>query len=93
MVHLESGVQERGRASVGPGGTLNRGSPRSYQEPMESLASGLWLAPWWVGLLWGLHHNSRYLRFGASSHPGQLLGLKDGLGPRKAGLWQRGWPR
>lgn len=93
MVHLESGVQERGRASVGPGGTLNRGSPGPYQEPMESLATGLRLATWWIGLLWRLHHNSRYLRFGASSHPSQLLGLKDGLSPRKAGLWQRDWPR
>lgn len=78
---------------MGPGGTLNRGSPGPYQEPMESLAAGLWLPPWWAWLLWGLHHNSRYLRFAVSSHPSQLLGLKDGLGPRKASLWQRGWPR
>lgn len=93
MVHLESGVQERGRASLGPRGTLNRGSLSPYQESMESLTPGLWLAPWWLGFLWGLNHNSRYLRFGAFSNPCQLLGLEDGLGPRKAGLWQRGWPR
>lgn len=78
---------------MGPGRTLNRGSPGPCQEPMESLATGLWLASWWPGLLRRLHHNSGYFRLGASSHPCQLLGLKDGLGPRKAVLWQRGWPR
>lgn len=74
---------------MGPGSALNGGPPGPSQEPMESLAAGLGFAPWWHGLLWGLHHNSGYLRPGTPSCPCQLLGLKDGLGPRKAGLWLR----
>lgn len=75
-----------------PGGTLNRRAPGPSQEPVESLASGLGLAPWWPGLLWGLHHYSGYLGSGASPHPCELLGLKDGLGPGQARLRPGGRP-
>lgn len=75
-----------------PGGALERGTPGPSQEPVEGLASGLGLAPWRPGLLWGLHHDLGHLGPGASSHPGQLLGLEDGLGPRQAGLRSGGWP-
>lgn len=72
---------------------LNGGPPGPGQESMESLASGLGLAPWRPGLLWGLHHNAGHLRPGVSPCPCQLLGFKDGLGPRQADLRPRGWPR
>lgn len=76
-----------------PGGPLQRGAPGPSQEPVESLASGLGLAPRRPGLLRGLHHYSGHLGPGASPHPCQLLGLKNGLGSRQAGLRPRGWPR
>lgn len=78
---------------MGPGGALNRGAPGPSQEPVESLASGLGLAPWWLGLVGGLDHNAGHLRPGASPCNCQLLGLKDGLGPSQAGLGPWGWPR
>lgn len=77
---------------MGPGGALNRGALGPRQEPVESLASGLGLAPRWPGLVWGLHDDAGHLRPGASPRPGQLLGLKDGSGPRQARLWPRRWP-
>lgn len=77
---------------MGPGRALNRGAPGPCQEPVESLASGLGLAPWWPGLLWGLYHDAGHLGPGASQRPCQLLGLKDGLGPSQAGLRPWGWP-
>ena len=75
-----------------PGGALNRRAPGPSQEPVESLASGLGLAPWWPGLLRGLHHYSGHLGSGTSPRSCQLLGLEDGLGPRQAGLRPWGWP-
>lgn len=75
-----------------PGGALNRRTPGPSQESVESLASGLGLAPWWPGLLWGLHHYPRHLGLSTPLCPCQLLGLKDGLGPRQAGLRPGGWP-
>lgn len=75
-----------------PGGALERGAPGPSQEPVESLASGLGLASRRPGLLWGLHHYPGHLGPGASPHPRQLLGLKDGLGPRQAGLRPGGRP-
>lgn len=78
---------------MGLGGALNRGAPGPSQEPMESLASGLGLAPWWPRLFWGLHHNAGHLGPAASLCACQLLGFKDGLGPGQTGLWPWGWPR
>lgn len=78
---------------MGPGGALNRGAPGPSQESVESLASGLGLAPWWPGLLRGLDHDAGHLRPSASPCNCQLLGLKDGLGPIQAGLGPWGWPR
>lgn len=75
-----------------PGGALEGRTPGPSQEPVEGLASGLGLAPRWPGLLWGLHHDLGHLGPGVSLHPCQLLGLKDGLGPRQAGLRPGGWP-
>uniref|UniRef100_A0A480I804 Carabin isoform X1 n=1 Tax=Sus scrofa TaxID=9823 RepID=A0A480I804_PIG len=86
----ESGVQEGGGASMGPGGTLDWGAPGPSQQPVESLASGLGLAPWWPGLFRGLHHDAGHLGPGGSLSSCQLLGLKDGLGPGQAGLGPRG---
>lgn len=80
----ESGVQEGGGASMGPGGTLDWGAPGPSQQPVESLASGLGLAPWWPGLFRGLHHDAGHLGPGGSLSSCQLLGLKDGLGPGQA---------
>lgn len=77
---------------MGPGGAFNRGALGPSQEPMESLASGLRFAPWWPGLVWGLHDDAGHLRPGASPRPGQLLGLKDGAGPGQAGLGPRRRP-
>lgn len=76
---------------MGPGGALDRGAPGPGQQPVESLASGLGLAPGWPGLLWGLYHDARHLGPGAPPGSCQLLGLKDGWGPRQAGLRPRGW--
>lgn len=78
---------------MGPGGALDTGGPGPSQQPMESLASGLGLAPRRPGLLRGLNHDAGYLGPGGSPGSCQLLGLKDGLGPRQAGLRPRGWPR
>ena len=62
---------------MGPGGALDRGPPGSGQQPMESLASGLGLAPGRPGLLWGLYHDAGHLRPGAPLGSCQLLGLKE----------------
>lgn len=75
---------------MGPGGTLDWGAPGPSQQPVESLASGLGLAPWWPGLFRGLHHDAGHLGPGGSLSSCQLLGLKDGLGPGQAGLGPRG---
>lgn len=77
---------------MGPGGSLNRGALGPSQEPVESLASGLGLAPGRPGLLRGLHHDAGHLGPGAPPRPGQLLGLEDGLGPGQAGLGPWGRP-